>query len=154
MSIVVALLVLAASLYLIGRPFLRPVALEEDFGPAADVEAEEAERERVFAALSDVEYDHAMNKLSEADYAELKAQLSRRAVRLLKEDEDAAFLSTLGDHVDVDKEIEAEIEAEIEREIGSTTGGAKAAEAHCPHCGARLLGPAQRYCQSCGGKLR
>lgn len=45
-------------------------------------EAAEEERERVLAALDDVEFDYKMNKMSEEDYRGLRAELARQADRL------------------------------------------------------------------------
>ena len=159
MSVLVVLLLLAIALVLVGKPFLRSETVEEDLGLADDTQEAQAERDRVFAALADVEYDHEMKKLSDADYKDLKAKLSRQAVRFLKEEEDLAVQSTIrpagaGDGRSPDDEIEREIERELEREIeAESTGTGKPSQAHCIHCGAQLLSAGQRYCQACGGKL-
>lgn len=103
---------------------------------------EGAARRRVaLTALRDLEYDRAMGKLDERDYGQLKAELSREALRHLeREDEDG----DAGPPVDrASRELEAEI-AELRRAIRA--GMQCAACDHLNRLGAR-------FCARCGERL-
>lgn len=74
---------------LVALPFLRePVA--EDDRLDAPTAAEEAhlslveERDRVLAALRELEFDHRTGKISDADYRELVTPLRRQAAEALR----------------------------------------------------------------------
>ena len=82
MYALVLALVLAVVLYLIGRPLVQPDPDEEAL--LLEVSSADMERERVFGALTEVEADYQMHKLSEADYQELKREYARQAVEVLK----------------------------------------------------------------------
>lgn len=87
---------------------------------------EGAEHSLVVAALREIEFDHATGKLSDADYAALKAEYTVEVTRAnAVPDDDPA-------------------EAEIRR--------ARAQTRVCPSCGPRPE-PGARYCSSCGAAL-
>src|SRR5262249_32780157 len=90
-------------------------------------------------ALREIEFDRATGKLSEADYAQLKARYTREAVLALRrgeniEDEAAASSPT-------DDDVEAVIRAYRERRVD------------CPSCGPRPE-PDAVFCSNCGRYLR
>src|SRR5207244_3606330 len=49
----------------------------------------EFRKEEILAAISDLEYDFEMKKITEADYLQLKEKLSREAVQIMKKLGDA-----------------------------------------------------------------
>lgn len=61
----------------------RRSAVMTDVIPVAVVE-EEARRYEALAALKEAQYDHAAGKLDEADYGELRTQLEREALAVLR----------------------------------------------------------------------
>jgi hypothetical protein len=81
------------------------------------------------AALTEIEFDHATGKLSDADYAALKARYTAEAVAEMRADPDRE---------------DDPVEAEIRR--------ARAQTRVCPTCGPRPE-PGARYCSSCGVAL-
>lgn len=146
---------------LIAMPLFRQTEEEEDeliLESLDDIEADDIEKEKIFSALSDLEYDYHMGKLSESDYKILKTKYSRKAVAFLKEEE------TEMDTIEIDEDdIEAELEAEIRKLSGqddedspqpvkgkkSPGSGVRA----CPECGAPLVKAGQKFCLECGAKL-
>ncbi|MCL5677294.1 MAG: zinc ribbon domain-containing protein [Firmicutes bacterium] len=151
--VLLAVVVFAVVVYMIARPFWQGEPADaDDSSLLEDVAGSEDEREKVFAALSDVEYDYAMKKLSEDDYRELKGRLEKQAVAYLKEEENLAVESALGPNAHV---LEDDLDREIEAEVAWELGGAAspASPGYCPSCGAKLLSPGQRFCHACGGKL-
>jgi len=99
------------------------------------------ERESAVIALREIEFDRATGKLSEADYAELKARYTKQAIAAMRESRDGATMTT-GDRPS-DDEIEAAVQAYRAR--------AKAG-AVCVSCGPRPE-PDAAYCSNCGRYL-
>jgi len=103
--------------------------------PASAPAARPAEQEAIIA-LREIEFDRATGKLSDADYAELKARYTARALQAMRAD-DVANASS-GDATD--DAIEAAVSAYRERMRS------------CPGCGPRPE-PDAVYCSSCGRYL-
>ena len=88
-ALVLAALLVAACVVFVARPFLREAASTEDrladLGPA-EVERLRLleERDRVLAALKELEFDHRTGKVSDPDYRELVGPLRHRAAELLR----------------------------------------------------------------------
>jgi hypothetical protein len=90
----IAGIVLAAALAVVcvvfaARPFLRePVAGDDRLDDLAPAELERLqlaeERDRVLAALKELEFDHRTGKVSDADYRELVGPLRRRAADAIR----------------------------------------------------------------------
>jgi hypothetical protein len=101
----------------------------------------EREKTLVLRAIKDLEFDRAMGKVSEKDFADMEARLRTRAARLLSElDRGAGYRDT----------IEQEVEARL-RQQGVTARGAEKARRACA-CGTANDRDA-RFCKSCGQKL-
>ncbi|MGE5591642.1 MAG: zinc ribbon domain-containing protein [Bacillota bacterium] len=162
MYAIVLILVLGIVLYLIGQPLVRPEAGEDTPLLPGRVDLLETERERVFAALAEVENDYQMHKLSEADYQELKGQYARQAVQYLKAAGSGPPRATRAPaprtasaprRLPADlRQVEAEAEAEVALALDAVKGKPAAAPGslHCPHCGAELLSAGQKFCHICG----
>ena len=112
------------------------------------------EREKVLAlrSIKELEFDRAMGKVSEKDFAEMSARLRARASRLMRQ-------------IDAGVGYRDEIEREIARRIGSAGPVAPArapeaappvtppnAGAFCTACGTRH-DPDDRFCKQCGKAL-
>ncbi len=147
-------------LYVVGRPLISPDAVLEGFWFEPAEESAELEREKALATLAEVENDYQMNKLSAADYEELKARYTRRALALMQA---PSARRTLGAGrpspasraaaardarlLLADAEAEAEVMlASLAEADGLTGSGAR----FCHHCGAALPHPGQRFCHACG----
>ena len=83
--IAVALLAVGACAYVLA-PLFRPGADEAEKAARHLSEEQdlESQREMALAALRDLEDDRATGKIGDADYDDLKARLSARAVDILK----------------------------------------------------------------------
>jgi hypothetical protein len=100
----------------------------------------ESEREAAVGALREIEFDRATGKLSDTDYAELKARYTEEAVLAMRrEDARAANVATV-DQPSADDEIETAVRAY------------RAAHAACPTCGPRPE-PDAEFCSTCGRYL-
>jgi len=88
-------------------------------------------KERIYANIKDLDFDHEMGKVDDADYRAMRAQLKQRAAQILDQ------IDRL--HGDGGREA-------LEREIArhrSTDSGA------CRQCGEPLK-PGVRFCPQCG----
>ena len=104
------------------------------------------EREKTLAlrAIKDLEFDHAMRKVSDQDFAEMGGRLRARAAGLLRQLDAGASYS-----------------AQIEREAGAPPRGRRLPRRpppstrpgrFCAQCGA-AHDPAARFCAQCGHRL-
>ncbi|MFQ6001257.1 MAG: zinc ribbon domain-containing protein [Anaerolineae bacterium] len=87
------------------------------------------EKQATYLALKDLEFDRAMDKLSEADYQDLSQRYKGKAISILK-------------RLD-------EREAEIEAEVAKIRARKSIA---CSCCGATLR-PEANFCPACGSSL-
>ena len=115
--------------------------------PAADpFDVDETRRDRAVEALREIEFDRATGKLSDEDYATLKARYTALAVQAMRAGRAAAT---------PDADLEAMISA---RRRGAATGICPACgprpetgAAFCSSCGLRL--PTGRDCAACGASI-
>ena len=90
MLLLVSLCILAAVLVYVGYPVLRPGA-SVPLGPSSrtqDLERHRrllSERAKALAALRDLEFEHSIGNISDADYAELRQAQRSKAVAVLRE---------------------------------------------------------------------
>ena len=112
----------------------------------------EAERERLFSAIQEMDMDYSMGRIASVDYeAERSAKIVRsadimRQIDALAGKEAASQLPKSGVH---DRSLEAELEAKVAkmRKVQS-----KEISQYCPQCGGQIFG-ADRFCSSCGADV-
>ena len=122
----------------------------------------ESEEPAAVAALRELEFDRATGKLSEADYADLKARYTKSAIAAMRRGSDAASESALPSDADV----EAQVRAQRQRLAGCPTCGPRPESDavycsncgrylndRCATCGAPVVALEARYCNSCGNRL-
>jgi len=80
----------------------------------------EREKTLVLRSIKDLEFDHAMGKVSDKDFAEMGTRLRARAAGLIRQ---------LDAGTSYRQAIEAEIEKRVGRKVGEAKGGAPAAPA-------------------------
>jgi Double zinc ribbon len=111
------------------------------------------------AALREIEFDRATGKLSDADYADLKARYTREAVEAMRRAPVAAEAPS-------DEEIEAAVRAFRHSHGACPVHGARPEpdavycsdcgrylRDRCAGCGAPVVEQDARYCVSCGSRL-
>jgi hypothetical protein len=101
------------------------------------------EREKALAlrSIKELEFDRAMGKVSDQDFAEMSARLRQRAGRLLRQ-------------LDAGVDYRQQIEREIAQRLGPAAAAAASAPtgapaAPCRACGVALE-PGARFCTGCG----
>jgi hypothetical protein len=100
----------------------------------------EREKALVIRAIKDLEFDHAMGKTSDKDFAEMTARLRIRAAGLIRQ-------------LDAGTGYREEIEKEIAKRVGRRDTVRPAAPAHaCAAC-STVNDPDARFCKHCGAAL-
>ena len=94
-------------------------------GDASDALPLERQKREAMAAIKDAEFDRAMGKLSDVDFAQITQRYREQALTAM-----------------------AALEAD-----SVPAGGGKSRLAFCPQCGTKLL-PRANFCGSCGTSLR
>ena len=144
------------------RPLLGDMVAEPP-RPSAPPRADAAQAGAI-EALREIEFDRATGKLSDADYAALRATYTREALTEMRARDAAAALATLP--AGAEDAVEAalrdfraraarcpehgarpEADARFCSECGRFLGG------RCPGCGATCEEPGQRFCGDCGTAL-
>jgi hypothetical protein len=101
------------------------------------------EREKLFAlrSIKELEFDHAMGKLSESDWQEMSGRLRARAARLMRQ-------------LDAGASYRAQVERDLVKRLGGTSEEAtpQAQARFCGACGAARDADA-RFCKQCGARL-
>lgn len=111
-------------------------------------------------ALREIEFDRATGKLSDVDYAELKARYTQEAISAMRQQTSRGGASPLGD------EIEAAVLAYRQTHLTCPVHGPRPeADAvycsdcgrylhdRCAGCGAPVVEQDARYCVKCGNRL-
>lgn len=137
-------LVLGAGYYVLLPLFREPKSL-----PGADLPAETEldwllERKAViYRNIKDLDFEHAMGRLSDADHGRLQADYKNDAALLLQK------MDQLGDSAVLDETIEKDIAA---RTSALSAGKTRQKNLRCPSCGAETS-PGKKYCADCGKRL-
>jgi hypothetical protein len=101
----------------------------------------EREKTLVLRSIKELEFDHAMGKVSDADFAEMGARLRTRAAGLLRQ-------------LDAGASYTAQIEQELARRLAASAGELRETrpDRFCTQCGTRVTADA-RFCGQCGHRL-
>jgi hypothetical protein len=89
MALVIALAIAVATVAFVALPFFRPVIQAAGIGPRRDEREEElqellAEKEVVYSAIQELDFDARSGKLSDEDHAALRQRHEERAALLLQ----------------------------------------------------------------------
>lgn len=125
-SIIIGLLLFGAAITFVSLPFRKG---QQQATKSSQVHTPKAgHRQTVLSALRDLDFDFKTGKVSEEDYAPLRAQLLGEAAQCLE----------------AEKREEEQLEALIQ-----TRRKAKAENVTCEHCGTPMEA-SQRFCSKCG----
>ena len=97
----------------------------------------------IYRNIKDLDFEHAMGRLSDADHGRLQADYKNDAALLLQK------MDQLGDSAVLDESIEKEIAA---RASGRSMYKPRQKNIQCPSCGAETS-PGKKYCADCGKRL-
>lgn len=145
-TIAIALLIIAC-VAVVAYPFFAngeqdDVALPASTDPV--VENMIVTRDATYAAIKELEFDHAMGKLSDADYKMMRARYETKAVAILQQLDELHKARGNGKRAHVsDDDLEQEV-LRLRRETKALT---------CPKCGTPHS-TADAFCAKCGTPLR
>ena len=97
------------------------------------------QRDAVYGAIRELDFDHRMGKVDDADYRRMRGDFTQQAVDVLKE------LDRNNGRSRADDEVEQAVTALRKK------GGGLVAPA-CPSCGTKVK-PGDRFCAQCGEKV-
>ena len=155
-----AALAVAALLYVL-FPLFDNAAPSQNPARARPVEAPET----AIDALREIEFDKATGKLSDTDYAALKAEYTRTALVELRSREQPAATGDSPNVEGMDPAEAAVLHYRSMRRECDTCGPrpepdpafcsncGKYLKGKCSHCGATVDAPASRFCANCGSSL-
>jgi NADH pyrophosphatase NudC (nudix superfamily) len=135
-------IVLLAALY-VAWPMLQDVPSAAPTVPDTEEGAPEHDKERALLAIREADFDHRTGKLSDEDYAALRAELEARALSAMSAIESASALHPVPS---LAAATAATAPAASQAARGGEPGG------FCPACGVRFVRDA-RFCSGCGQKL-
>ena len=143
---IVVIAVMAIGLVVwVGEPLVRRGRMRET---AADAQGDAIERltlqkETLYTAIRDLDFDHQTGKVDAEDHAELRGQMEAEAADILRQ------LDLVDPLADLDLVAEQEILAYRQKEDAA----ALATEDTCPACGTGLTAD-PTYCPICGQSLK
>jgi hypothetical protein len=128
----------------VGEPLVRKTRSQG----LPDVQEPESERltlqkEVLYTAIRDLDFDFHMHKVDRQDYTELRQQLEREAVQVLRQIDAVDPLAQLDDV------LERQIAAFRQQQMPTP---ASSDSEVCVHCRARLQG-GESFCPTCGQRL-
>jgi len=107
----------------------------------------EREKSLVLRSIKDLEFDHAMGKVSDKDFADMGARLRARAAGLLRQlDAGTSYRQA------IEKEIEKRVGSAATRPSSDPASTTKATTRMCVSCGTQN-DPDARFCKGCGNQL-
>jgi hypothetical protein len=157
------LLALGALAFVLYPVFFGSAAQPATPSPWARARAvDEADESSAVAALRELEFDRATGKLSDADYADLKARYTKSAIDAMRRGTDADPPTARP----TDADVEAAVRAHRQRLAGCPSCGPRPESDavycsncggylndRCATCGAPVVAPEARYCNNCGNRL-
>lgn len=129
----------------VGEPLIRRWSDSvPDSKDSDDTERLLLQKEMLYGAIRDLDFDFQTGKVDQKDYTELRQQLEREAVQILRQVDAADPLVTL------DYEIEHQVLALRRHRASPVCGSSREA---CRSCGAPLEN-GENFCPCCGQALR
>jgi hypothetical protein len=147
MVLIITAIMIIASIAIVVYPYFKTSReLDVSFASASDpvLETLVVQRDSTYAAIKDLEFDHAMNKLSDADYKSLRAKYEAKAVAILQELDSMAASHKRHARPSLNDE-------SIEQQVRQMRGG-MAKVVMCSKCGTRAA-PSDKYCAKCGATV-
>jgi hypothetical protein len=120
-------------------------ATDVDLLPETELDRLMDRKSVIYRNIKDLEFEHAMGRLSDADFRRLEADYKNEAAALL------AKLDQLGASENLDETIERDIASRKAKLFPA--GSARGKELpRCPACGAEVVA-GKKFCADCGQRL-
>ncbi len=137
MAMILMAVIVFVAIVIVGYPLVNPQQYEyvENGSPGNDnLESLAGARDTTIEAIRDLEFDHQAGKLSDADYALMRARYDVRAAEIMQKMDALAELKK--------ESVNGKLRA---RKIGANNKA-------CPRCNKSVL-PGDRFCPKCGAPL-
>lgn len=149
MVLIAIALMIVIALAIVAYPYFKSAGeLDVAFSDVSDpvLESLVVQRDATYSAIKDLEFDHAMNKLSDSDYKSLRGKYETKAVSILQE-----LDGVVGAFKPAEQSKRARLsDEEIEKRIQQMRGGAKTVR--CAKCGT-MGATNDRFCAKCGAPM-
>lgn len=141
-----AVLTMLAGIYVLTPLFREPkAALDIDLLAETELDRLIDRKAVIYRNLKDLEFEHAMGRLADADFHQLEADYKNDAATIL------AKLDQLGASQGLDETIEKDIASRKAKLFAPGSGGVQES-ARCPSCGAEII-KGKKFCADCGQRL-
>jgi hypothetical protein len=142
-SLVILLMAVGLVVFLSEPLVRRPSGHGMSDDETREVERLSLQKETLYTAIRDLDFDFQTGKVDDQDYAELRHRLEGEALQILQQIDSVDPLATL------DRDLESQILMLRQQQASNTSlPGQKA----CPGCGGILQG-GENFCPSCGQSL-
>jgi hypothetical protein len=141
-TVIIALMTLGLVI-LVAEPLVRPSAPWQSGNDEPEIERLALQKETLYTAIRDLDFDYQTDKVDQGDYAELRQHLEDEALQVLRRLDEVDPLASLDD------ELERQILAVRQSQREVDTGAAASA---CPGCQSPLQGD-ENFCPACGRHL-
>jgi hypothetical protein len=140
------LAIILASVAFVALPYFRIKAAAASNGATKNVRLADlySRRDNLLAAIKEIEFDHAMGKISAEDFAEMNSRYRQEAVTVLQRVD-----ALNGGNGATQKSMRAQ---KLEAELRALRSQKRNKGAFCSACGA-AIGAQDRFCGHCGQQL-
>jgi hypothetical protein len=149
LDIIIIFLMAIGTVVFVGEPLVRR-AFHPAFAGESAPEREQAlerlsfQKETLYTAIRDLDFDFQTGKVDQKDYTELRQHFEGEAIQLLRQ------IDAVDPLIELDKELERQIHALHQQQRSHL---ALSSQSTCPKCGGTLQGEGN-FCPSCGQPLR
>lgn len=152
-AILLTIAVLLMSALFVSKPYLFPEKAHDVEADNTEISSLLAEKDRYLGMIQILEQDHDLNKISDEDYSQMRADLLKKASTALRKiDELENILQATTTSTKATKKVTA-ANVDIEDLISQRRAMKKdRADGFCPHCGKAIV-KTDKFCPSCGKKV-
>ena len=149
-DLIIIVLIAAGLVIFIGEPLVRR-HMHETLASAQDQEVEQLtlQKETLYTAIRDLDFDYHTGKVDEQDFTELRSRLENEAIDLLRALDEVDPFASLDD--ELERQIAALRQTPSAPAVAALNG--LSAPSACTYCGAPLQGD-ENFCAACGHTLR
>ena len=149
-DLIIMVLIAAGLVIFIGEPLVRRHTRETlDSAQDQVVEQLTLQKETLYTAIRDLDFDYHTGKVDEHDFTELRSRLENEAIDLLRALDEVDPLASLDD--ELERQIAALRQTPSATAVAALNG--LSTPSACTHCGTLLQGD-ENFCAACGHALR
>jgi hypothetical protein len=149
-DLLIMVLIAAGLVIFIGEPFVRRYT-PETLDSAQDQEVEQLtlQKEMLYTAIRDLDFDYHTGKVDEEDFTELRSRLENEAIETLRALDEIDPFASLDD--ELERQIAALRQTPLDPQVAAVNG--LDVPLACARCETPLQGD-ENFCAACGHALR